>query len=115
MSRRSVQALGTGLLAATTERELLYVGCVLFGIGVDNATSLPGLIVQREFPKQHFARIISAVVAINQFSFAFGPIIIADLYQAEGTYTVALLVCLAMQIAAAIVVLLPALIRPQPP
>jgi MFS family permease len=111
----AVQALGMGLLAATKGRELLYLGCVLFGIGVGNATSLPGLIVQREFPRQHFARIISVVVAINQFSFAFGPTMMAHLYQAEGTYTVALLVCLAMQIAAAIVVLVPAVIRRQPP
>jgi MFS family permease len=106
-----VQALGMGLLAATGEREVLYLGCVLFGIGVGNATSLPGLIVQQEFPKQHFARIISVVVAINQFSFAFGPTMIAQLQQAEGTYTVAFLICLAMQIAAAIVVLMPVPIR----
>jgi MFS family permease len=111
----AVQALGMGLLAATMERELLYVGCVIFGIGVGNATSLPGLIVQREFPRQHFARIITVVVAINQFSFAFGPTMVAHLYQAARTYTVALLVCLAMQIVAAIVVLIPAVIRPQPP
>ena len=106
----AVQALGMGVLAATTERDFLYLGCVLFGIGVGNASSLPGLIVQREFPRQHFARIISVVVAINQFSFAFGPTMIAHLQQAEGSYTVPLLVCLAMQITGAIVVLIPAAI-----
>ena len=52
---------------------MLYLGCALFGLGVGNTTSLPGLLVQQEFPKQHFARIVSIVVAINQFSFAFGP------------------------------------------
>jgi MFS family permease len=111
----AVQALGMGVLAATMERELLYLGCVLFGIGVGNASSLPGLIVQRDFPRQHFARIISIVVAINQFSFAFGPTMIAHLQQAKGSYTAALLVCLAMQITAAIVVLIPAAIRSEPP
>lgn len=100
-----VQALGMGLLAASAEPSLLYLGCVLFGIGLGNATSLPGLIVQQEFPKRHFARIISIVVAINQFTFAFGPTLLAQLQHAEGTYTAALLVCLAMEIAAAIVVL----------
>jgi MFS family permease len=103
-----VQALGMGILAASPEPSLLYLGCVLFGIGLGNATSLPGLIVQQEFPKQHFARIISIVVAINQFTFAFGPTLLARLQHAEGTYTAALLVCLAMEIAAAIVVSLPA-------
>jgi len=106
-----VQAFGLGILAASRKESALYLGCVLFGVGVGNATSLPGLIVQQEFPKQHFARIVSLIVAINQFSFAFGPILLAQLQHAEGTYTVALLVCLVMEIAAAIVVLSPAVVR----
>ncbi|HJU16018.1 MAG TPA: MFS transporter [Stellaceae bacterium] len=110
-----VQALGMGLLAASAQPSLLYLGCVLFGIGLGNATSLPGLIVQQEFPKRHFARIISIVVAVNQFTFAFGPTLLAQLQHAEGTYTAALLVCLAMEIAAAIVVLPAAVTRHRVP
>jgi MFS family permease len=106
-----VQAFGMGLLAASTDRPMLYLGCVIFGIGVGNATTLPGLIVQQEFPKQHFARLISIVVAINQFTFAFGPTLLAQLQHLEGTYTAALLVCFAMEIAAAIVVVSPAVSR----
>ena len=52
------------------------------------------------------------MVAINQFSFAFGPTLLARLEHAEGTYTGALLVCLAAEIAAAIIVLLPARLLP---
>jgi MFS family permease len=106
-----MQALGIGILAAATEVWMLYLGCLLVGAGVGNATSLPGLIVQQEFPKQHFARIVSLVVAINQFSFAFGPTLIAQLQRAERTYTGALLFGLAIEIAAAIIVLSPAVIR----
>jgi MFS family permease len=106
-----MQALGIGILAAATEAWMLYLGCLLVGAGVGNATSLPGLIVQQEFPKQHFARIVSLVVAINQFSFAFGPTLIAQLQHAERTYTGALLFGLAIEIAAAIIVLSPAVIR----
>jgi MFS family permease len=106
-----MQALGIGILAAATEVWMLYLGCLLVGAGVGNATSLPGLIVQQEFPKQHFVRVVSLVVAINQFSFAFGPTLIAQLQHAEGTYTAALLVGLAIEIAAAIIVLSPAAIR----
>jgi hypothetical protein len=70
------------------------------------------VIVQDEFPKQHFARVISLVVAINQFSFAFGPILLAHCRALTGNYTSALLVCLAMGILAAeVVVFPPALIR----
>jgi MFS family permease len=106
-----VQAFGLGILAASTEELALYLDCLLFGVGVGNATSLPGLIVQQEFPKQHFARIVSLIVAINQFSFAFGPILLAQLQHAAGTYTAALLVCLVTEIAAAIVVLSPAVVQ----
>jgi MFS family permease len=106
-----MQALGIAILAVATEAWMLYLGCLLVGAGVGNATSLPGLIVQREFPKQHFARIVSLVVAINQFSFAFGPTLIAQLQHAEGTYTAALLVGVAIEILAAIIVLSPAAIR----
>jgi predicted MFS family arabinose efflux permease len=110
-----VQAFGMGILAASTERSMLYLGCVLFGIGVGNATSLPGLIAQQGFPKQHFARIISIIVAVNKFTFAFGPTLLARLQHAEGTYTAALLVCLSMEIAASIVVLPPAVMRHRVP
>ena len=106
-----VQAFGVGVLAASTEKSALYLGCLLFGVGVGNATSLPGLIVQQEFSKSHFARIVSLIVAINQFSFAFGPTLLAQLQHAEGTYAAALLICLVMEIAAAIVVLFPAVVR----
>jgi hypothetical protein len=88
---------------------------VIFGIGVGNATTLPGLIVQQEFPKQHFARLISIVVAINQFTFAFGPTLLAQLQRLKGTYTAVLLVCFAMEIAAAIIVLSPAVTRRRAP
>ena len=74
-----VQMFGMAVLAIATTPTLLYVGCALFGLGGGNLTSLPGLLVQQEFPKQHFARIVSLVVAINQFSFAFGPTLLCQL------------------------------------
>ena len=103
----AVQALGLALLMTATRVPALYLGCALFGAGLGNASSLPGLIVQQEFPKQHFARIISIVVAINQFSFAFGPVLLARLCSIEGSYRGALALCLAMELAAALVVLSP--------
>ena len=89
----------------------LYVGCALFGIGVGNMISLPGLIVQQEFSKQHFSRIVSLIVAINQFTFAFGPGFLGYLHQAEDSYVAALTACVLMQSAAAIIVVAPLLGR----
>jgi MFS family permease len=106
-----VQMLGMAILATATEPAMLYIGCALFGLGVGNTTSLPGLLVQQEFPKQHFARIVSLVVAINQFSFAFGPSLLGQLEHAEGSYSVALLVCLSMEALAALIIISPAVTR----
>jgi MFS family permease len=106
-----VQMLGMAILATAATPALLYIGCVLFGLGVGNTTSLPGLLVQQDFPKQHFARIVSLVVAINQFSFAFGPSLLGQLERAEGSYSAGLLVCLSMEAVAAIVVVSPILLR----
>jgi len=102
-----IQVVAMSILMATTSPALLIAGCVLFGLGLGNLVSLPGLIVQQEFPKRDFARIVSMIVAINQFTFAFGPALLGRLQQAEGSYTPALTACLVMQAVAAVIVLLP--------
>src|SRR6266478_8917848 len=106
-----VQMLGMAILATATAPVMLYLGCALFGLGVGNTTSLPGLLVQQEFPKQHFARIVSVVVAINQFSFAFGPGLLGQLERLEGTYVTGLFVCLSMEALAALIVISRAIVR----
>jgi MFS family permease len=106
-----VQMLGMAILATATTPAMLHLGCVLFGLGVGNTTTLPGLLVQQEFPKQHFARIVSLVVAINQFSFAFGPTLLGQLEHAEGSYGTGLLVCLSMEALAALIIISPAVTR----
>ncbi|HML13154.1 MAG TPA: MFS transporter [Xanthobacteraceae bacterium] len=109
-----VQAVAMAILIKTSAPAWLVVGCVLFGLGLGNLVSLPGLIVQQEFPKRDFARIISMIVAINQFTFAFGPGLLAWLQQGQGSYTRALLACLVMQAAAAAIVLVPVVGRANP-
>jgi MFS family permease len=103
-----VEGLALGILATAHKAGMLYLGCALFGFGVGNMTSLPGLVVQQEFARQHFARVVSLVVAINQFSFAFGPSLLGRLRQVYGGYTAALVLCIVMQALAAVVVLGPA-------
>ena len=105
-----VQMLGMAVLAIVTTPTLLYAGCALFGLGVGNLTSLPGLLVQQEFPKKHFARIVSLVVAINQFSFAFGPTLLGQVEAAEGSYRLGLLLCLSIEAVAAIIVVAPSVL-----
>ena len=102
-----VQAAGTALLAANPSAQMLFLGCILFGLGVGNLVSLPGLIVQQEFPQQHFSRVVGLIVAINQFVFAFGPGLLGFLQQATGDYTSALVACFIVEVTAAMIVIFP--------
>jgi cyanate permease len=86
-------------------RHALYIACVGFGLGVGNMISLPALIVQQEFHKEHFAKIISMIVAFNQFTFAFGPGVLGLIRDVTGSYTASLLLCILLQGLAAGIVL----------
>jgi predicted MFS family arabinose efflux permease len=105
-----VQIGGMVVLLATTSIAGLYVGCILFGFGVGNLITLPGLIVQQEFPRRDFARAVSFNVAITQLVAAVGPSILGVLHDLSGNYRTSIITCLVLQIAAALLVL----VRPGP-
>lgn len=96
-------ALGIAILVETVPA--VFLACILFGLGAGNVITLPSLIVQREFPREHFSRIVSMVVSINQFTFAFGPAILGVLRDWSGNYRTAFLFCIVLQGLAAAVVL----------
>ena len=84
----------------------VYAGCVLFGLGVGNLTTLPGLILAAEWPRERFAALVGLAVGINQFTFAFGPSLVGVVRDRAGGYGPALAVCAALQAVAAVMVLL---------
>jgi MFS family permease len=106
-----VQVLAMAILISTASVPMLAAGSVLLGLALGNVISLPALIVQQEFPKRDFARIVSMIVAINQFAFAFGPALLGRLQLPDGSYARALLACLAMEAVAAFIVLAPVMGR----
>jgi MFS family permease len=108
-----LQATAVALLLAAPGPALLYVACVMFGLGVGNTTSLPSVIVQAEFPREAFGRVVSTIIAVNQFTYSFGPGLLGWLHDAFGSYQVALAGCLALQLAAVAIVLLGARMSPQ--
>lgn len=100
-----MQAVGSLLLALGDSHLFLALGCVLFGLGVGNLTSLPPLIAQREFGPADVGTVVALVTAINQAVFAFAPAIYGGLRDFTGGYLVAFLTGAAIQGVAAIIVI----------
>lgn len=106
-----LQIAGLGLLAWGTSETILYLGCVLFGVALGNLVTLPGLLVQREFARAHFIRMLSLVIAVNQFTYAFGPWLVGLLEHATGSYRTAFTACLSLDLVAAAIVVAPRLVQ----
>ena len=112
MSRRlvagvtlAIQIAGVLVLARAASPATIYLGCALFGAGVGNLTTLPGLILAVEWPRERFAPLVGLVVGINQFTFAFGPSLVGVLRDRTGGYAAALVACGALQAIAGVTVL----------
>jgi len=101
-----VQIAGVALLTWAPSARVVYAGCVLFGLGVGNMTTLPGLILAVDWPRERFAALVGLAVGINQFTFAFGPSLVGALRDWTGAYGPALIACMALQAVAAIMILL---------
>jgi MFS family permease len=101
-----IQIVGLALLAWGASVLVVYAGCALFGLGVGNLTTLPGLILAVEWPRERFSALVSLVVGINQFTFAFGPSLVGVVRDWAGSYGPALGVCTVLQAIAAAIILL---------
>ena len=70
----AIQAIGSVvLLAAGITVSLIWLGILLFGSGIGNATSLPPLIAQQAFTATLARRVVPLIVAVSQASYAFAP------------------------------------------
>ena len=100
------QAVGiAAMLLFPDQPAALYGGAILFGLSVGNVITFPALIVQREFPAAAFGVVIGLANAIAQFAFAFAPALLGIVHDLAGGYPPALVLCISVQIAAAIVIL----------
>jgi predicted MFS family arabinose efflux permease len=102
----AIQIIGVVLLAWAPSAKAVYVGCALFGLGVGNLTTLPGLILAVEWPRERFPTLVGLVVGINQFTFAFGPSLVGVIRDWAGTYGLALGACTVLQAVGAAAILL---------
>jgi MFS family permease len=100
------QACGLGLLLALPDSvAVIYCGIVLFGLSVGNVITLPPLVVHAEFDAASFGLIVGLSGAFAQFALAFAPGAFGLLHDISGSYDSVLLACIALQMAAAGLVL----------
>ena len=101
-----IQMLGLAVLTWLPSATAVYVGCALFGLGVGNLTTLPGLILAVEWPRERFSALVGLAVGINQFTFAFGPSLVGVIRDRVGGDALALAACATLQALAAVMILL---------
>lgn len=100
------QAVALLALTATTNPVALMAACVLFGLSAGNLLTLPALVIQREFEPASFGMLVGLTWAISQFTYAFGPGVMGVIRDLTGAYTAPLLLCAALDIGAAALILL---------
>jgi predicted MFS family arabinose efflux permease len=99
------QAVALAIIINSRNEILLIAACALFGFSVGNLITLPSLIVQREFDPRSFGVLISLITAINQVTYAFGPGIVGLLRDASGSYALPFYGCIALELAAAVLIM----------
>ena len=102
----AVQICGSlTLMLAADHMWAVWLGVILFGSGIGNATSLPPLIAQTEFAREDSQRVVPLIVALSQGAYAFAPALFGLLravLDASGHAMVGFLVAAALLQAAAI-------------
>lgn len=69
-----IQICGSLVLMLAAEHAwAVWLGVLLFGSGIGNATSLPPLIAQTEFARDDAQRVVPLIVALSQGAYAFAP------------------------------------------
>jgi MFS family permease len=101
------QSLALLVLIRTDNEIAVFAACALFGFSVGNLITLPSLIISREFSAASFGLLVGLSVAINQVIYAFGPGVVGWLRDFSGSYSASFMLCMAMEIAAAVIILIP--------
>jgi MFS family permease len=99
------QATALAIIVNSRNEALVFFACALFGFSVGNLITLPALIVQREFAARSFGVLVSLITAATQVTYAFGPGIVGWLRDLSGSYAVPFYVCMALQVAAAVLIM----------
>jgi MFS family permease len=99
------QAAALAVMMLTQQPVALFVACAVFGLSAGNLLTLPALIIQREFEAAAFGLLVGLTWATSQFTYAFGPGVLGVIRDLTGSYAVPLALCMALEIAAAALIL----------
>jgi cyanate permease len=83
-----------------------FLASAVFGFAVGVMITLPVLIIQREYPPAAFGMLSGLTFAIIQTGNSFGPSLLGWLRDATGGYAVPIVVCMAIEIVAIVIILL---------
>jgi MFS family permease len=99
------QAAALAVMTQTTDTATLLAACAVYGFSVGNLITFPSLIIQREFDAAAFGMLVGLSTAVTQFTYAFGPGLLGLVRDLTGTYTASLMLCAALNLTAAAIVL----------
>ena len=102
-----------GALVAMTLTEnhaVLYLAGAVYGLSVGNVITFPPLIVQREFAASAYGMLVGLSSAVCQLTSSLGPVLVGAARDLAGSYPAALSVCIALNLAAAGMIMM----RPHP-
>lgn len=102
-----VQVAAIAVLAFAEAPLVVYGACAVYGFSVGNNITLSPLIVQREYGPDLFPAIVALSSAVVQIVYAFGPGLLGILRDVSGGYGVPLAVCMALNVTASILVMMP--------
>jgi cyanate permease len=93
-------------MAWTANIAALLIACAVFGFWMGNVLIFPALVIQREFVAPAFPMLLSFSTAIRGFVFSLAPGVLGILRDATGSFHVPLILCAALEIFAALIVLI---------
>jgi cyanate permease len=100
------QALALFVVLQASSTTALLIACGIYGFSIGNMITFPPLIIQREIGHGAFVAAMGLGTAISGIVSAFGPGLVGVVRSLMGNYTVALTLCLLLDLVAAGIVLL---------
>ena len=103
------QAVALLIILQSDTVPVVLAACAVFGFWVGNLITLQPLIIHREFSAASFVVVMGLSNAVSGTICALGPGIVGLVRSWSGNYDTALALCIALELAAAVIVIQPSL------